>query len=154
MGLTWWLVTGIGWLFGVALPKPRGYHIFTVSEILLWVKKMQVFQVSQAWHRCSKRASIVSDHLPQAGSCSRADIECYYTWKVGHVILTLVHVQEGTGRQSAVVSVGFVCCRKATLIERSLVNCGEQCLVRTWKPPNLSFPLGSCLWAPLAQSEY
>lgn len=93
-------------------------------------------------------ASIVSDYFLQAGSCFGADIECYYIWKVGHIILTLVF-QKGQP-DSSVVFIGIVLCRKAIGTERALVNSGELCLVRTQTLPNLSFPPGSSLWAQLA----
>lgn len=59
-------------------------------------------------------ASIVTDCFPRAGSCSGADIECYYIGKVGHIILT-----RRRDRQSAVVLGGFACGRKAGLTEIS-----------------------------------
>lgn len=88
-------------------------------------------------------ASIVSDYFPQAGSCFGADIECYYIWKVGQIILTLVF-QKGQA-DSSVVFVVFVLCRKAIGTERALVNSGELCLVSTQKLQNLSFSPGSSL---------
>lgn len=73
--------------------------------------------------------SIVSDYFPQAGSCFGADIECYYIWKVGHIILTLVFQKGQEG--SSVLFVGFMLCRKAIGTKRALVNSGELCLIRT-----------------------
>lgn len=70
-------------------------------------------------------ASIVCDCFPEAGSGSGTDSECYYIWEVGHNILTSVNVYDETGRQRAVVFIGFVCCQKGKL-ERfwlTVLNC-------------------------------
>lgn len=75
-------------MLGIALPQSRGYHIFTVSEENASIPGIpSVTQVLK-----SDLASVVSDHLPQAGSCFQADIDYYSIWTVGHLILTLVHV--------------------------------------------------------------
>lgn len=42
----WAVFAGTRWLSGVVFPQPKGYHIFTVSEFVPRVKKMQASQVS------------------------------------------------------------------------------------------------------------
>lgn len=63
------------------------------------------------------KPGINNEYFLQISSYSDADTEGYSIWKCGHVILTLVNVQERTGREGAMVFAGFLRFRAVLLTE-------------------------------------
>lgn len=65
----------------------------------------------------AQRLDLSNEYFLLIGSCPDADTEGYCLWKSGHVILTLVNVQERTGREAAMVFAAFLCFLAVLLVD-------------------------------------
>lgn len=55
------------------------------------------------------RLDLNNEYFLLIGSCPDADTEGYCLWKSGHVIVTLVNVEERTCKEAAMVFAAFLC---------------------------------------------